>query len=57
METQKIANLLNSSDNEYAKFATKKWYVIDSELKGHYSHLDPIKFLTKINRIKSLRLF
>ena len=23
METQKIVNLLNSSDNEYSKFATK----------------------------------
>ena len=31
METQKIANLLNSSENEHAKFATKKWYVLDSE--------------------------
>ena len=46
METQKIANLLNSSDNEYTKFATKKWYVIDSESKGNYSHENPIKFLT-----------
>ena len=26
---------------------TKKWYVIDSEPKGKYSHHDPIKFLTK----------
>ena len=25
----------------------KKWYVIDSESKGKYSHHDPIKFLTK----------
>ena len=25
METQKIVNLLNSSENEYSKFATKKW--------------------------------
>ena len=25
METQKIANLLNESDNESSKFATKKW--------------------------------
>ena len=25
----------------------KKWYVIDSESKGNYSHPDPIKFLTK----------
>ena len=24
METQKIVNLLNSSDNEYSKFAKKK---------------------------------
>ena len=47
METQKIATLLNSSDNENSKFATKKWYVIDSEWKGKYSHHDPIQFLTK----------
>ena len=47
METQKIVNLLNSSENENSKFATKKWYVIDSESKGEYSHHDVIKFLTK----------
>ena len=47
METQKIVNLLNGSDNENSKFATKKWYVIDSESKGNYSHHNPIKFLTK----------
>ena len=46
METQKIINSLNSSQNEYPKFATKKWYVIDSESKGVYSHENPIKFLT-----------
>ena len=47
METQKIVNLLNSTDNENSKFATKKWYVIDSESKGNYSQDDPIKLLTK----------
>ena len=47
MKTQKIVNLLNSSENEYSKFATKKWYIIDSETKGSYSHHNPIKFLTK----------
>ena len=47
METQKIVNLLNSSDNENSKFATKKWCVIDSESKGNYSKYDPIKFLTR----------
>ena len=46
METQKIVNLLNGSDNENSKFATKKWYVIDSESKGNYSHENPIQFLT-----------
>ena len=47
METQKIVNLLNGSHNKNSKFATKKWYVIDSESKGNYSHNDKIKFLTK----------
>ena len=47
MEIQKIVNLFNSSENEYSKFATKKWYIVDSETKGNYSHLDPIKFFTK----------
>ena len=45
METQKILNLLNSSENEISKFPTKKWYVIDSETKSNYSH-DPIKRFT-----------
>ena len=47
MKTQKILNLLNSPENEYSNFAIKKWYVIDSELKGGYSYHDSIKFLTK----------
>ena len=47
METQKIVNSLNSSENKYSKFATKKWYVIDSESKSGYLHNDPITFLTK----------
>ena len=46
METQKIVNLLNDSNNENSKFATKKQYIIDNESKGNYSHENPIKFLT-----------
>ena len=46
METQKIVNLLNHTGNENSKFATKKWYVIDSESKGNYSDKNEIKFLT-----------
>ena len=45
METQKIVNLSNGSNNENSKFATKKWCLIDSESKGNYSKDDPIKFL------------
>ena len=48
MDIQKIVNLSNSSENEYSKFTTKKWYVIDSESKGVYSHENPIKFLTSL---------
>ena len=46
METQKIVNLLNGSDNENSKFATKKWYFFDSESNGNYSPLNRIKLLT-----------
>ena len=46
METQKIVNLWNGSENENSKFATKKWYIIDGESKGNYSNEDEIKFLT-----------
>ena len=28
METQKIVNLLNDSENKSSKFATRKWYII-----------------------------
>ena len=41
METQKIIKLFN----EESKFATKKWYVRDSETtKGRYKPGDNIKF-------------
>ena len=44
METQTFVNILNSSENEYSRFATKKWYVIDSESKRGSLYYDPIKF-------------
>ena len=47
METQTILNLLSGSDNENSKFATEKWYAIDSEVSGAYSEDEQIKFLTK----------
>ena len=46
METPTFENLLNGSDNENSKFATRKWYVINSESKRNYSADNRIKFLT-----------
>ena len=47
METQKIINLLNGTDNDNSKFATKKWYIVDSKSNGNYSQNYEIKFLTR----------
>ena len=48
METQKIINLLNNSSNEESKFATKKWYVMDSQTtKGKYKPGNTSKFETE----------
>ena len=56
IETQKIVNLLDSSENEYSKFTTKKWCLIDSETKGNYSQKNPVKVYNKFIRIKSLQI-
>ena len=48
METQKIINLFNDSSNEESKFATKMWYVTDSQTtKDKYKQGDTIKFETE----------
>ena len=47
METQRISCLLDSSEKEFSKFATRKWYVNDRESKGNCSHESPIKFFKK----------
>ena len=39
--------MLDGTDKKNTKFATKKWYVIDSQSKGSYSHHDPKKLLTQ----------
>ena len=36
METEKIVNLLNDSENESLKFATTKWYVNNDQNNGQY---------------------
>ena len=37
METQKITNLLNSFENKFLTFATRKWSAIESESNVTYS--------------------
>ena len=36
METRNIVNLLNDSDNESSRFATRKWYIINDQNNGQY---------------------
>ena len=48
METQKIINLLNDSNNEESNFSTKKWYFTDSQIaEGKYKQGDTFKFETE----------
>ena len=52
METQNIVNLLNGSNNESSKFATRKWYVINDQNNGQYGRGNEndstAKFETKV---------
>ena len=54
METQKIVNLLNYSENKSFKFATRKWYIINDQNNGQYGrgnedeYYSTIKFETKV---------
>ena len=52
METQKIVNLLNDSDNESLKFATRQWYIINDQNNGQYGrgnrNYATITFETKV---------
>ena len=52
METQKIVNLLGDVNNEYSKFATRKWYVINDQNNTDYGEGNEdsttVKFETKV---------
>ena len=52
METQKFLNLLNDSNNESSKFATRKWYIINNQINGQCGRVNEnnstIKFQTKV---------
>ena len=52
METQKIINLLENSDDEEVNFQTKKWYIINDQNNGQYEkgneNDSTIKFNTEV---------
>ena len=52
MESQKIVNLLNNSEELNSKFATRKWYIINKQNNGQYGigdeNYSTIKFETKV---------
>ena len=54
METQKVVNLLNDSENKSSKYATRKWCIINDQNKGQYGRGNEneddstIKFETKV---------
>ena len=58
METEKIVNLRNNAENEFSKFATRKWYVINDQNNGQYGRGNEndatIKFDTIVIKRKSL---
>ena len=60
METQKIVNLLNDSDNESSKFATRKWYIINDQNNGQYpggnENDSTIKFETKVIKANVIQM-
>ena len=51
-ETQKIANLLNDTNNESSQFAARKWYIINDQSYTEYDEGNEndssIKFETKV---------
>ena len=52
MEKQKMINFLNDSSNKESKFATKKFYEIDSQTtKGKYNQNNSMKFEAECNKL------
>ena len=47
METQKIVNLLNDSDTESSKFATRKWYIVNDQIMENMA--EEMKMIQQLN--------
>ena len=65
METQKVANLSNDSNNESPKFATRKWYNINDQNMDNMTEemkmIQPLnlkqKSLNQISVITQMHIF
>ena len=61
METHKIVNLLNETDNESSKFATRKQYVINDQNNGEYGKANgenlKLKLLNQAFAITQIHIF
>ena len=49
MEAQKIINILEESDDDILKFATRKWYIINDQNNGIYGKGDENDSTIKLN--------
>ena len=50
METQKFVHLLNDSDNESTKFATRKSYVINDQNRTNYGEENGTDEINKFDK-------
>ena len=59
LETQKIVNLLNDTDNESSKFATRKWHVINDQNNTEYGEALSLKqkLLKQVFVISQMHIF
>ena len=52
MKSQKIKSLLDYKDEDYPKYQTKKWYIINDRNNGNYGeailNYSPIKIDTEV---------
>ena len=49
METQKIVNLLNDSEELNSKFAARKWYIINDQNNEQYGEEMKMKMIQPLN--------
>ena len=49
MEPQKIINLLDHKDDDYPRFGSRKWYIVNDHNDGNYSQGDDVRSIAKFD--------